>query len=150
MTRKTRLPWLAAAALLLPAVAWASGASEMFTQHTLLLIVMITLADWCGWLFERLGMPELVGQIFAGIILGNLALAGLEVHVGEMLRASHFMQYSAELAVVLLLFLVGLESNISDLLRVGPNATKVAVVGVALPVFMGVGVWQLLGQGDGV
>ena len=137
MTRKTRLLWLAAAALSLPAVAWASGASEMFTRHTLLLIVMITLADWCGWLFERLGMPELVGQIFAGIILGNLALAGVEVDVSEMLRSSHFMQYSAELAVVLLLFLVGLESNMRDLVRVGANSAKVAVVGVALPVFMG-------------
>ncbi|MCB1856238.1 MAG: cation:proton antiporter [Pseudomonadales bacterium] len=150
MTRKTRLLWLTVAAATLPALAWASGASEMFTQHTLLLIVMITLADWCGWLFERLGMPELVGQIFAGIILGNLALAGVDVDVADMLRSSHFMQYSAELAVVLLLFLVGLESNMGDLLRVGPNATKVAVVGVALPVFMGVGVWHLLGQGDGV
>jgi Kef-type K+ transport system membrane component KefB len=150
MTRKKRMAWLAATALLLPAAAHASGASEMFTRHTLLLIVMITLADWCGWLFERLALPELVGQIFAGIVLGNLALFGIDVDVSEMLRSSHFMQYSAELAVVLLLFLVGLESNMRDLVRVGPNATKVAVVGVALPVLLGVAVWQLLGLGEGV
>jgi len=150
MTRKTRTLCLTAAALALPGLAWASGASEIFTRHTLLLIVMITLADSCGWLFERLGMPELVGQIFAGMILGNLALAGLEVDVSEMLRSSQFMQYSAELAVVLLLFLVGLESNLRDLVRVGPNAIRVALVGVALPVLLGAGAWHLMGQGAGV
>ena len=150
MTRKKRLVWLAAAALSLPAAAYASGASEMFTRTTLLLIVMITLADWCGWLFERFGLPELVGQIFAGILLGNLPLIGIEVDVSHMLRSSEFMQYSSELAVVLLLFLVGLESNMRDLVRVGPNATKVAIVGVALPVFMGVATWQLVGLGDGI
>jgi Na+:H+ antiporter len=150
MTRLRRLKWLAVAAVCLPALAHANGASEMFTRTTLLLIVMITLADWCGFLFERLGLPELVGEIFAGIILGNLALVGIEVDVSEQLRSSQFMQYSSELAVVLLLFLVGLESNIRDLVKVGPNATRVAVVGVALPVLLGLGTWELMGFGEGI
>ena len=149
MTRTRRFVWLAAAALMLPAVALAAGANEMFTRTTLLLIVMITLADWCGFMFERLGLPELVGQIFAGILLGNLALVGLDLDVSKMLRSSEFMQYSSELAVVLLLFLVGLESNMRDLVRVGPNAARVAVVGVVLPVLLGLGTWQLLGLGGG-
>lgn len=150
MTRTRRFVWLAAAALMLPAVALAAGANDMFTRTTLLLIVMITLADWCGFMFERVGLPELVGQIFAGILLGNLALVGLDLDVSEMLRSSEFMQYSSELAVVLLLFLVGLESNIRDLVRVGPNAARVAVVGVVLPVLLGLGTWQMLGLGSGI
>jgi Na+:H+ antiporter len=150
MTRTRRFVWLAAAALMLPAVALAAGGNDMFTRTTLLLIVMITLADWCGFMFERLGLPELVGQIFAGILLGNLALVGLDLDVSKMLRSSEFMQYSSELAVVLLLFLVGLESNMRDLVRVGPNAARVAVVGVVLPVLLGLGTWQLLGLGGGI
>lgn len=150
MSRRRRLAWLAGAALLLPAVAQAAGANDMFTRTTLLLIAMITLADWCGFLFERFGLPELVGQIFAGILLGNLSLVGVNWDVSELLRTSEFMRYSSELAVVLLLFLVGLESDMRDLIRVGPNATKVAVVGVALPVLFGALAWKLLGSENGI
>lgn len=150
MSRTRPLIWLTAAALSLPALALASGNNDIFTRTTLLLIVMITLANWCGFMFERLGVPELVGQIFAGALLGNLALVGIDINVSELLRSSEFMQYSSELAVVLLLFLVGLESNIRDLVRVGPNATKVAMVGVVLPVLLGLGAWQMLGLGAGI
>jgi Kef-type K+ transport system membrane component KefB len=150
VSRRRRLAWLAGGALLLPAVSYASGANDMFTRTTLLLIAMITLADWCGFLFERIGLPELVGQIVAGILLGNLALVGIDWNVSELLRSSEFMRYSSELAVVLLLFLVGLESDMRDLIRVGPNATRVAVVGVALPVLFGAVAWKLLGNDNGI
>ena len=46
--------------------------------------------------------------------------------------------------------MVGLESNMRDLVRVGPNAARVAVVGVVLPVLLGLGTWQLLGLGGGI
>jgi Kef-type K+ transport system membrane component KefB len=150
VSRRRRLAWLAGGALLLPVAAHAAGVDEMFTRTTLLLIAMITLADWCGFLFERIGLPELVGEIFAGILLGNLALVGIDWNVSELLRSSEFMRYSSELAVVLLLFLVGLESDMRDLLRVGPNATKVAVVGVALPLVFGLFTWKALGLDGGI
>jgi len=150
VTRPKRLIWLLLAAALLPSLAFANGASEAFTRTTLLLIVLITMADWCGFLFEYFGLPELVGEIFAGILLGNLALFGLDYDVGEMLRTSEFMQYSSELAVVLLLFLVGLESNISDLLKVGRNATFVAVTGVVLPVGLGITAGSTFNYASGI
>jgi Kef-type K+ transport system membrane component KefB len=150
VSRRRRLAWLAGGALLLPVAAHATAVDEMFTRTTLLLIAMITLADWCGFLFERIGLPELVGEIFAGILLGNLALVGIDWNVSELLRSSEFMRYSSELAMVLLLFLVGLESDMRDLLRVGPNATKVAVVGVALPLFFGLFTWKVLGLDSGI
>jgi len=150
VSRRRRLAWLAGGALLLPMAAHATGVDELFTRTTLLLIAMITLADWCGFLFERIGLPELVGEIFAGILLGNLALVGIDWNVSELLRSSEFMRYSSELAMVLLLFLVGLESDMRDLLRVGPNATKVAVVGVALPLFFGLFTWKALGLDSGI
>jgi Kef-type K+ transport system membrane component KefB len=138
------------ALLLLPALAYANGASETFTRTSLLLILMITLADVCGFLFERLGMPEILGEIYAGILLGNLVLVGIDFNLSELLRSSEFMQYSSELALVLLLFLVGLQSDMRGLLRVGRNALSVAVAGVTLPVAMGIGVCAVLGIGIGL
>ena len=150
MKRPARLKWLLAGVLLLPALAWASGASETFTRTTLLLIVMITLADLCGYIFERLGMAEILGEIYAGILLGNLALVGIDWNVGELLRSSEFMEYSSELALVLLLFLVGLESDMRDLMFVGKNATMVALGGVVLPILLGVGASAALGFASGL
>jgi Kef-type K+ transport system membrane component KefB len=141
---------LLVAAALLPSLAWANGASEEFTRTSLALILMITLADISGLLFERMGMPELVGEICAGILLGNLALLGIDFNFSALLRDSQFMTYSAELALVLLLFLVGLESDMKDLLRVGRNATAVAGVGVVLPVVMGLVASALLGINGGL
>jgi Kef-type K+ transport system membrane component KefB len=60
------------------------------------------------------------------------------------------MEYSSELALVLLLFLVGLESNMRSLLRVGRNALSVAVTGVVLPVALGIGACAALGFASGV
>ena len=136
--------------MLLPGLALANGVSETFTQTSLLLILMITLADVCGFIFERLGMAEILGEIYAGIMLGNLALLGIDFDLSNLLRSSEFMVYSSELALVLLLFLVGLESDMRDLLRVGRNAVAVAVTGVVLPVLLGLAAGAVLGYGMGV
>lgn len=148
--RPKRLVWLIAAALLLPTLAHASGASDAFTRTTLLLIVVITLADTCGFLFERMGMAEILGEIYAGIVLGNLALVGIDFNVSELLRSSEFMTYSSELALVLLLFLVGLESDMRSLMTVGRNALSVALAGVVLPVLLGITACAALGFASGL
>lgn len=150
VSRPKRIGWLLLAAALLPGVAMASGVSETFTRTSLLLILMITLADICGFLFERMGMAEILGEIYAGIMLGNLALLGINFNLSDLLRNSEFMVYSSELALVLLLFIVGLESNVRDLLRVGRNALAVALSGVVLPVLMGLGAGAVLGYGMGL
>jgi Kef-type K+ transport system membrane component KefB len=150
VSRPKRLLWLVVAAMLLPALAYANGASETFTRTSLLLILMITLADICGFMFERLGMAEILGEIYAGILLGNLALVGINFNLSALLRSSEFMEYSSELALVLLLFLVGLESDMRELLKVGRNAVSVAVAGVALPIVLGIGACAALGFATGV
>ena len=96
--RPKRILCLLVAAALVPGLAMASGVSETFTRTSLLLILMITAADVCGYIFERLGMAEILGEIYAGIMLGNLALIGIDFNLGELLRSSEFMVYSSELA----------------------------------------------------
>ncbi len=150
VSRPKRIAWLLLAALLVPGLAMANGVSETFTRTSLLLILMITLADLCGFLFERMGMAEILGEIYAGIMLGNLALVGINFDLSELLRSSEFMVYSSELALVLLLFLVGLESDMRGLLRVGRNALAVAATGVVLPVLLGLAGGAVLGYGMGL
>jgi len=148
--RPKRILCLLVAAALVPGLAMASGVSETFTRTSLLLILMITAADVCGYIFERLGMAEILGEIYAGIMLGNLALIGIDFNLGELLRSSEFMVYSSELALVLLLFLVGLESDMRALLKVGSNALAVAFTGVVLPVSLGLAAGAVLSYGTGV
>ena len=148
--RPRRIFYLLVAAALVPGLAMASGVSETFTRTSLLLILMITAADICGYIFERLGMAEILGEIYAGIMLGNLALIGIDFNLGELLRSSEFMVYSSELALVLLLFLVGLESEMRALLKVGSNALTVACTGVVLPVSLGLAAGAVLSYGTGV
>ena len=78
-----------------------------------------------GAVFARLGQPAVVGELIAGVAIGPHALGW--VSVGEVHEAF------AEVGVVVLLFLVGLETPFAALRQVGTLATLVAVGGVALP-----------------
>ncbi|NIM04931.1 MAG: cation:proton antiporter [Armatimonadetes bacterium] len=84
---------------------------------------------------RRLRQPEVVGEIIAGIILGPSLLGW----IGE----SATLEVFAELGVIFLLFAVGLESRVSDMLRVGGTAMTVAILGVVIP--FGFGLALMLG-----
>lgn len=106
----------------------------------ILLIARMTL------LIERWGQPPVLGELLAGVVLGNLTLVG--IHWLDPLRENHIIEFLAELGVVILLFQVGLESNISEMRRVGVRAFLVACVGVVVPFVAGtywVGPWLLPG-----
>jgi Kef-type K+ transport system membrane component KefB len=81
-----------------------------------------------GELCERLGQPAVLGELLAGVVLGPSLLGLVPLSAGILLIA--------EIGVLLLLFEVGLETDLAELLRVGGPAMTVAVVGMALP-FLG-------------
>jgi Kef-type K+ transport system membrane component KefB len=124
---------LAAAALVTPAFALASGGGE--TALSFLWIAVLLLAGKVSGLVERLKLPSVLGELGAGILLGNLALLG----IGWLEPVKHdaFVRALAELGVVVLLFQIGLESNLSEMRRVGGRATLVAIVGVVAPFLLG-------------
>ncbi|MGH9585187.1 MAG: cation:proton antiporter [Bryobacteraceae bacterium] len=99
----------------------------------LLLLLIFGTAKLFANICERFGQPGIVGEIFAGIVLGPSVLNW--VHPGDILTAL------AEMGVIFLLFRVGLEVRASDLMRAGPTALLVAVLGVALPFGLG---WALM------
>jgi Kef-type K+ transport system membrane component KefB len=85
----------------------------------------------------RLGQTAVLGELLAGIVIGPGGF-GI-VHETKILHAL------AELGVVLLLFEVGLKSDVHDLLRAGIQSTVVALIGVAMPLILGFGVMRWLG-----
>jgi Kef-type K+ transport system membrane component KefB len=101
------------------------------------LVLVWLAAKVAGEGMERIGQTAVLGELLAGVIIGP-GVFGL-VHESVALHAL------AELGVLILLFEVGLESDLSELLRAGIQATLVAVVGVVVPFALGFAVMRWLG-----
>ncbi len=111
-----------------------AGDGEM-TPFLLAIAAILVAAKIGGELAERLNQPAVLGELLFGIVLGNIGLTGLELF--DALRTAPFLAIAAEIGVILLLFQVGLESNLDELLAVGASAVAVAVLGVVAPIVLG-------------
>jgi Kef-type K+ transport system membrane component KefB len=119
---------------------------EVNVGVTLMYMAVILVAAKLSSLVERFGQPAVLGEMLIGVVLGNLALVGLTLF--EPIKQSEVIKFLADLGVVILLFQVGLESNIQDMRKVGMSAFLVACVGVVVPFILGtyvVGPWLLPG-----
>lgn len=135
---------------LLSPVVFASESAEGSSGHsiavTLLWIAVILLAAKISSLVEKFGQPSVLGELVIGVVLGNLVLLGINIF--KPIKADKFIPFLAELGVIILLFQVGLESNISQMKKVGMRAFLVAIVGVVCPFVLGtyiVGPWLFPG-----
>jgi Kef-type K+ transport system membrane component KefB len=97
--------------------------------------VMLVIAKLMGEVFERLRQPAVLGELFAGILLGNLVILGFTR--AESLKTNETVAALAELGVIILLFEVGLESDLKEMLEVGWSSLLVAVLGVIAPFLLG-------------
>src|SRR5687767_1099134 len=97
--------------------------------------VMLIAAKIASELFERLKQPGVLGELGAGILLGNLVLFGFTA--AEPLKTNATIAVLAELGVIILLFEVGLESDLKEMMEVGWSSLLVAIVGVVAPFFLG-------------
>ncbi len=102
---------------------------------TLLWIIILLIAARLSSIVERWRQPGVLGELIAGVILGNLSLLGISAL--EPLRQDEIIHFLSELGVVILLFQVGLESDIQAMRRVGGRAFAVAIMGVVLPFVLG-------------
>lgn len=124
--------------LMAPLTAYASGGEHALDPSLwLILAAMLLVAKLGGEVAARLGQPPVLGELCAGIVLGNLGLLG--VHAFDHVADSVPVYFMAELGVVLLLFEVGLESTISEMRRVAPTSGLVAIIGVVAPMALGYG-----------
>ena len=103
------------------------------------ILVVLVAAKAAAELAERLGIPAVVGEIIAGILVGPSVL-GLAGDGDAVLRTL------GEIGVILLLLEVGLEMDIGELAKVGRASMLVATVGVVCPLLLGLGAMELLGE----
>lgn len=115
-----------------------AGHQSPVTVVLLALVIMLIAAKLGGDLAIRCKQPEVLGELIVGVILGNLALLGIEDL--EFLLHDRSLEILSELGVILLLFEVGLETSVSEITKVGLSSLLVAVLGIIAPFFLGWGV----------
>ncbi len=91
-----------------------------------LLFVILGAAKLCGAAAQAIGQPAVLGELIAGVLIGKSAL-------GLVDPANEVLHVLGELGVIILLFSIGLETELIKLIRAGGASTAVATVGVALP-----------------
>jgi Kef-type K+ transport system membrane component KefB len=94
-----------------------------------------------GDIAQRLKQPAVLGELLAGLVMGNLSLVGIENL--EFIGHHPMIEPLAELGVIVLLFDVGLGSTVAQMAQVGLSSMLVAVLGVAAPMVLGVGVGMI-------
>lgn len=107
------------------------------------LIVILLAAKLGGDLFERFHQPAVLGELVIGMIIGNLGLIGIDAF--HSFQHDLTLEILAELGVIILLFEVGLESTVPEMMKVGMASFMVAIFGIIAPFFLGwgVGAWFL-------
>lgn len=113
----------------------AGGENAAAHALTFLWIAVLLIVAKVSGLVEKLGQPSVLGELLIGVLIGNLALLGITIF--EPIKLDPVIIFLAELGVVILLFQIGLESNIKDMSRVGLPAVMVAIAGVVIPFVLG-------------
>jgi Kef-type K+ transport system membrane component KefB len=126
--------------LLLAVPTAAEGAVLTVPEFLFLLVAILVSAKLLGELAEKIGQPAVLGELLAGVLLGGSVLGIVDPH----LEVIHLL---AEIGVILLLFQIGLETNLGRFIRVGPASAAVAVTGVVLPFVLGYYTAMWLGLG---
>ncbi len=98
-----------------------------------LLCVILGAAKLFGYLAQRIGQPSVLGELVAGVLIGKSAL-------GVVDASNAVLHVLGELGVIVLLFSIGLETDLKKLIRSGASSIAVAIVGVVLPFALGYGV----------
>jgi Kef-type K+ transport system membrane component KefB len=148
---------------LLATASEAANASLVLAAVLLSLVVVYLASKVGGEICARIDLPPVLGELVAGVVVGISALHllvfpdGVERFDESLLMgllnltssadaqslsaifdaASEVVSVLAEMGVVILLFEIGLESDLKELLKVGPQATVVAIVGVVTPFTLG-------------
>lgn len=128
-----------AAVAAFPGDALAAGVTSQ-TAITFLAIGLLLVAAKTAGLVERIGQPAVLGELLIGVVIGNAYLLGLpwlDPIVHADLIDNPILRFLAELGVVILLFQIGLESDIGTMRKVGVPAFVVATIGVVMPFVLG-------------
>lgn len=93
-----------------------------------------------GLLTKRVQMPQVVGALLAGLILGPA--------VFNILHETDFIKQISELGVIVLMFTAGLETDLGELKKTGKASFVIALFGVAVPLVVGFLIASVFNKGD--
>lgn len=102
------------------------------------LALIVCAAKLIAELAERVGVPAVLGEILAGIVIGPSVLG--------LVEPSDSLLLLAELGAIFLLMQVGMEIDVGELRNVGRSALTVAIIGVSLPLILGSATGLALGE----
>src|SRR5262245_37470612 len=105
--------------------------------------IILLAAKLAGEIAVRAKQPAVVGEILAGIVLGNVSFNGWTPF--QALGTNEIIEVIASLGALILLFEVGVEATVGQMRRTGRASLFVAVIGVVVPFALGwiVGLWLL-------
>jgi Kef-type K+ transport system membrane component KefB len=107
------------------------------------LLVLLVGAKLAGELAERIRQPAVLGELLAGVVLGPTILGFVDFSSGA--PGLDVVKFVAELGVILLLFEVGLETHLRDMIAVGTSSLLVALLGIVGSFVAGFGASYVMG-----
>jgi Kef-type K+ transport system membrane component KefB len=109
--------------------------TALVRESMMVLALIIIAAKLGGELLGRMGQPPVLGELVMGVVLGNLNLVGFTLL--DPLKTNSTVRMVGEIGAILLLFEVGVESDLVQLLAVGWSSLLVATLGVIAPMILG-------------
>ncbi len=102
----------------------------MESYEFLLIISIILISTKVLGLFSRkIHMPQVVGALIAGVILGPSVL--------NLVGESDFLKQTSEIGVIMLMFMAGLDTDLEELKKTGVASFVIAIIGVIVPLMGG-------------
>lgn len=125
--------------------------SQEFLDFLIALVIVIFAAKMGGYISTRLGQPSVLGELLVGLVLGptilNMLFSWPLFHEPELLEEA--LTLMAELGVIMLMLLAGLELHLTELLGSGKVSALSGVLGVLVPLGLGYGTAILFGVDSG-
>ncbi|MCS7062250.1 MAG: cation:proton antiporter, partial [Anaerolineae bacterium] len=115
-------------------------------QVLLELAILITAAKAAGYVATRLKQPSVLGQLLVGLALGPSLIGMFEWRILDSALSHEVILDLAEIGVIFLMFVAGLEVDLQDMLKTGRIAILAGTLGVIAPIILGGGVSLLFGM----
>ena len=102
-------------------------------EFLLILAVILLSTKVFGLISERVHMPQVVGALLAGVVLGPSVLG--------LVEETDFLLRTSEIGVILLMFMAGLDTDLEELKKTGLASFVIALIGVVVPLIAGTGLY---------
>lgn len=108
-----------------------------FLQISIILAILLLAAKAAGYISTKLGQPSVLGELLIGVVLGPSLFSLFNLSFLDYEELPHFIDDFAEIGVLLLMFIAGLELQLSDLAKNKGASAYAGILGVLVPVLLG-------------